>query len=112
MFGEFVKKKRFESKLTLRDFCIKSNVDVCLWSDIEEEFKRPNFDEETLSTIANVLSIDIHSEDYKALKNYAIEDSQKSPVSTKMKGYPLYVRVDNRKPTRNELKKVLSCIHS
>ena len=52
MFGEFVKQKRLEKKLSLRAFCRLLGEDASNWSKIERGKLVPSQDEQKLEKIA------------------------------------------------------------
>lgn len=58
MFGEFIRSKRVELKITLREFVKALKFDPCSWSRIESERVAPPQENEVLLAIAIYLDLD------------------------------------------------------
>ena len=52
MFGEFIKKRRIDKGLGLREFCKQIEMDASNWSKVERGVLSPPQDEEKLRNIA------------------------------------------------------------
>ena len=61
MFGDFIKEKRINKEITLREFCRQLELDASNWSKIERGVMSPPQDEEKLKQIAKVLGISLKS---------------------------------------------------
>jgi transcriptional regulator with XRE-family HTH domain len=59
MFGKFIKKRRIELKITLRQFVMDLKLDPCNWSRIEAERIAPPQEIEILFAISNYLDVDL-----------------------------------------------------
>lgn len=70
-FGEFIKNKRLELEIGLREFSVKIAYDASNWSKIERGISPFPDDENKLKSIADVLNIEWNSEDYSKLKTLA-----------------------------------------
>lgn len=73
-FGEFVKEKRLENNLTLREFCKKVDFDPSNWSKIERGINPPPKSMEYINKIANALMLKEGSEEFNILKDSAAID--------------------------------------
>ena len=71
MFGDFIKKKRLEKKLSLREFCKLLNEDASNWSKVERGKAAPTKDAKKLEKIAHILGIKKNSEDWNTLIDFA-----------------------------------------
>jgi transcriptional regulator with XRE-family HTH domain len=58
MFGEYLKGKRLEKDLTLRDFCRSAGEDPSNWSKVERGILPPPTDEARLTNIAGILGLE------------------------------------------------------
>ncbi|HOT76242.1 MAG TPA: helix-turn-helix transcriptional regulator [Candidatus Wallbacteria bacterium] len=116
MFGEFVKQKRIECELSLREFCRRLNEDASNWSKIERGKLPPPQDIEKIEMISGILNIKKDSQEWNNLLDYARIDAGIIPDyvmkdSELMAVLPLFFRtVDNIKPTREELLKIIEAI--
>jgi transcriptional regulator with XRE-family HTH domain len=79
MFGEFVKKRRLDLEITLREFCRLLALDASNWSKIERGILSPPKDENKLKKIAEVLRIDIDSSLWREMKDMAQIDAGTIP---------------------------------
>ena len=70
-FGEFVKAKRIEKRISLREFCRRIDYDASNWSKIEREFATPPKDEQIIEKIAEVLQLTKGSVEYNQLFDLA-----------------------------------------
>lgn len=114
MFGKFIKEKRVNADLTLREFCRQMGVDASNWSKIEREKLLPPRDEEKLKKIAFILGINKDSQDYNTLFDLASVESGKIPkyiMSNKdlLKILPIFFRtIGSTKPSSDELKELIN----
>jgi transcriptional regulator with XRE-family HTH domain len=113
MFGTFVKNKRVEADLTLREFCRRTGEDASNWSKIEREKMTPPKDHEKLERIAVVLGIDMNSDEWNNLVDYATVDNGTIPEYIRtdrevLNALPLFFRtVGSEKPTTEELHELI-----
>ena len=63
-FGEFIKQKRIEKKLTLREFCKKYNLNPGYISKMERGLLSPPRSKDKLEKYASYLDIEKGTEDY------------------------------------------------
>jgi transcriptional regulator with XRE-family HTH domain len=116
MFGELVKQKRLEKKLSLRAFCRLLGEDASNWSKIERGKLAPSQDEQKLEKIAQILGIQKDSEEWETLTDAVSIDAGKIPdylLSDKdlMNALPnLFRMIGKRKLTSEELAKLIENI--
>lgn len=110
MFGNFIRTKRLENNMTLRNFCRSLNdEDFGNWSKVERKLISPpqNFDK--LQKIAGILNIKEGSEDWEKLFDYSKIDAGHLPdfvteEPNVLEILPIFLRtVKNVKPNREEL---------
>jgi transcriptional regulator with XRE-family HTH domain len=116
MFGEFVKNKRVEKELTLREFCRRLEEDASNWSKIERGVMGPPQDEGRLKKIAAILDIDTDSAEWNqfldlarigagVIPDYIMSDKEVVEV------LPIFFRtVGSVKPTKEELEEFIKTI--
>lgn len=113
VFGDFIKNKRIELRLGLRDFCIRANVDPSNWSKIERGIMPPPIERKTLLKFAACLGIGVGTKDWKNLEDYAHISKGKIPDyvisdSELVKKLPIFWRGKNGiKPTKKELEEMI-----
>lgn len=114
MFGIFVKEKRLEKNLSLREFCRRLGEDASNWSKIEREVMKPPKDKEKLERIADILDIEKGSKDWDTLSDYADIDWEKIPdyvmrsEEEVLKLLPIFFRtIGSIKPTSDELDELI-----
>ncbi|MBI2266826.1 MAG: helix-turn-helix domain-containing protein [Armatimonadetes bacterium] len=118
MFGEFIKKKRLGSGLSLREFCRKSGYDASNWSKVERGVLAPPQEMEKLSEIARLLAIEENSEEWNYLVDTARVATGHIPeyiLSNEevMRMLPAFFRtVGNVKPTSEELNSLIEKIRN
>ncbi len=116
MFGEFIKEKRINKKLSLRQFCRELEEDPSNWSKIERGVISAPQDELKLIKIANILEIDKDTDDWFKLFDIAKIDAGKLPdflMSDKeiLKSLPaLFRTIRNIKPKPDEIEKLIEII--
>ena len=71
LFGDFVKNRRKELRLTLRSFCLEAEVDPGNFSKIERGILAPPKDHETLKKWAKVLEIADEPEKFREFRDLA-----------------------------------------
>lgn len=115
-FGEFFKKKRMESKITLRKFCLENGYDPGNISKIERGLLAPPKDEEKLAEYAKALSIKKGSDDYVQFLDYAAAANrvfQPKNISQEalLNKLPVLFRtLDNKKLTVDKLDSIIQFI--
>lgn len=113
MFSEFVNKKRLDLDLSLREFCKRTKEDPSNWSKIERQLLPPPRDKERLKRIAKVLQIEVGSEEWNLLYDYAHINSGIIPeyiMSNQeiLEALPAFFRtVGSIKPTKEELEELV-----
>lgn len=65
VFGDFLKKRRAEFRLTLREFCLKAEIDPGNYSKIERGILPPPQDSEKLEKWARILKLEKESSPWK-----------------------------------------------
>lgn len=116
MFGDFIKQKRLEKELSLREFCKQLNEDASNWSKIERGKLAPPQDEQKLEKIAQMLGIERDSGDWEKLTDLASIDAGKIPEFLKtdkevMQALPVFLRtIGSVKPTPEELEELINLI--
>jgi len=70
-FGTFIKNRRIEKGLTLREFCRKINLDPSNWSKIERGIFPPPKSRPVLEEIAAVVGLRKNSQDWHSLFDLA-----------------------------------------
>jgi len=116
MFGEFIKGKRIEKGISLREFCKRIEIDASNWSKVERGLLAPPQDEEKLRKIAQMLGIKFGSSLWKEMKDKANIDAGIIPedILTDEKvlnSLPLFFRtLRSEKPTPEELDKLIDMI--
>lgn len=113
MFGEFIKGKRIEKGLSLREFCRRLDEDASNWSKIEREIMPPSQDPKKLLKIARVLGIVEGTADWNNLHDMASVDSGKIPEyimsdAEAVRMLPIFFRtIGSEKPTEEEIKEFI-----
>jgi transcriptional regulator with XRE-family HTH domain len=116
MFGEYIKNRRLEKGLGLREFCKKIDIDASNWSKVERGVLSPPQDEEKLRNIAQALDVNFESEEWKEMKDLANIDAGIIPsdiLSDKqvLDALPMFFRtMRSEKPTPEELNKLINMI--
>ncbi|MCG8698084.1 MAG: helix-turn-helix domain-containing protein [Bacteroidales bacterium] len=112
-YGEFVKEKRLQQNLTLREFCKQACIDPSNWSKIERGILTPIKSPEIHNRICEVLKIEQNSEDFQLMKDLAaIEFIPKELIEEKIvEDLPLFFRtVRGTSPSSEELDKLFKKI--
>ena len=118
MFGEFIKKTRFEKRLGLREFCISVGCDPSNWSKIERGLLSPPQDQALLNRIAIILGLSENSKERDLLFDYAAIDAGKIPQyvlddTELVKRLPVFFRTaTGKKPTSDELARLAEILRN
>jgi transcriptional regulator with XRE-family HTH domain len=116
MFGEFIKKRRMDKGLGLREFCKQIEMDASNWSKVERGMLSPPQEEEKLKKLAKVLGIKLGSKEWREMKDFANIDAGIIPpdlLSDKqvVDSLPMFFRtIRSEKPTPEELDKLIKII--
>jgi transcriptional regulator with XRE-family HTH domain len=116
MFGEFIKERRADKGISLREFCKRMEIDASNWSKVERGMLTPPQDEEKLRKIARVLDIKIGSPLWKEMKDKANIDAGIIPEDILsdekvLNSLPIFFRtIRSEKPTPEELDKLIDMI--
>jgi transcriptional regulator with XRE-family HTH domain len=116
MFGEFIKQKRLEKDLSLREFCRQLDEDASNWSKVERGIIGPPQDRGKLRKIAAILGISERSDAWKELTDVASVGAgiipeyimlDKKIVDT----LPVFFRtIGSVKPTKEEIEELIKTI--
>jgi len=114
-FGEFIKDRRIQKKITLREFCRTTKIDPSNWSKIERGVLPPPKSRMLLQEISHALKIEDQSEDFYALMDLAAisfipkELCANESVIEKL---PVFFRtLRSKKPSRKELEELIRLIN-
>jgi transcriptional regulator with XRE-family HTH domain len=116
MFGEFVKERRIEKGVSLREFCKRIEIDASNWSKVERGMLAPPQDEEKLKKIARALGIKFGSALWEEMKDKANIDAGIIPEDILsdeevLNSLPMFFRtIRSEKPTPEELDKLINII--
>jgi transcriptional regulator with XRE-family HTH domain len=106
-FGNFIRQRREDLRIGLRQFCTELNFDPSRWSKVERGVLQPPSDEGTLKSIAKLLAI--KSGDWTKLKDLAAFGRGEIPKDIMddeelVACLPLVFRtLRNEKPTKEQL---------
>jgi transcriptional regulator with XRE-family HTH domain len=116
MFGKFIKERRIEKGLTLREFCKLIEVDASNWSKIERGLLAPPKSEYKMKQIAEVLEIPVGSELWFEMKDRAELDTGSIPKDIRsdkeLIGHlPMFFRtIRSEKPSAEDLDNLIEMI--
>jgi len=116
VFGEFIKEKRINKGIGLREFCKRMEIDASNWSKVERGLLAPPQDEEKLRKIARMLDVKIGSPIWKEMKDKANIDAGIIPEDILsdekvLDSLPLFFRtIRSEKPTPEDLDKLIDMI--
>jgi transcriptional regulator with XRE-family HTH domain len=116
MFGEFIKEKRINKGISLREFCKIIEVDASNWSKIERGLLGPPQDEGKLEKIAEVLKIKVGSASWNEMKDLANIDAGIIPEDIRnnervLQSLPMFFRtLRSDKPSAEELDKLIEMV--
>ncbi len=113
-FGEFIKEKRLENRITLRQFCRIAGLDSSNWSKTERGVLLPPKKKEELARLAKLLNITEGSDDWHTLFELATIGHMPAELlndTTVLDKLPVFFRtVRGKKPTSEELGKLFEII--
>ncbi|MCW7467546.1 helix-turn-helix domain-containing protein [Leptospira levettii] len=116
MFGEWIKNRRLNKDLTLREFCGLIKEDPSNWSKIERNLLKAPTQEETLKRIADALDIKFDSPEYEEMRDHASISQGKLPDyilddNELLERMPAFLRtIGNIKPSPAELDQLIELI--
>lgn len=114
-FASFVRVKRIDAQLTLREFCRLTGFDASNWSKIERGLMTPPQSKNVLETITGVLKMESGGQDYKELMDLAALASVPQDLIEPeiLDQLPVFFRaVRGEKPTEEELRTLITKIRS
>jgi transcriptional regulator with XRE-family HTH domain len=115
-FGTFLRTKRAEQRIGLREMCVKLKYDPSNYSKIERGVSPPPYDEKFYKEVAKILRIKTSSGEYEKMKDLAdiskgeipkdlLEDKNFIPL------LPAFFRTfRGEKPTQEEILKLIESI--
>jgi transcriptional regulator with XRE-family HTH domain len=111
-FHEFIKQKRVEKEITLREFCRAAELDPSNWSKVERGLADPPKSKEMLERISEALRLD--KEEKNTLLDLAMIESipmDLRPEENILEKLPLFFRtVRGEKPTEQELRDLIKAL--
>lgn len=111
-FHQFVKEKRIEKGISLRQFCRECELDPSNWSKIERGIGDAPKGGEILERIAGVLKFS--REDFNSLKDLALIDAipeDLRPKESILEKLPIFFRTARgEKPTESELQTIYTLL--
>lgn len=115
-FGEFVKMKRLDIDLSLREFCKTAGLDTSNWSKVERGLLTATTDRDKLEAIARLLRLKKSSTDWSTFFDLAYISHQRIPDDVAededvVASLPVFFRtVRGEKPSKEELDKLIRLI--
>jgi transcriptional regulator with XRE-family HTH domain len=116
MFGEFIKERRINKGISLREFCKRLEIDASNWSKVERGLLAPPQDQERLKEIARALGIKFGSALWREMKDKANIDAGIIPEDILsdekvLNSLPMFFRtIRSEKPTPEDLDKLIDMI--
>ncbi len=115
-FGEFIREKRIQAEISLREFCRKAELDPSNWSKVERDLLPALGTRESLEGIAKLLGIKKNTSDWAAFFDLAAISQQKIPDNVYkdkdvVSALPVFFRtVRGEKPSVEELNKLFALL--
>lgn len=113
-FGDFVRSKRIEAKLTLRAFCNRFGYDPANISKLENNKMLPPEDEDKLIALAQALNLPRESTDWVTFFDLASQAHKELPKDIKKEAseainmLPAFLRTtNNNKIDKNKVKELI-----
>jgi transcriptional regulator with XRE-family HTH domain len=116
MFGKFIKERRVERGITLREFCKSLETDASNWSKIERGQLTPPKSDKKLKKIAEILGIPVGSDLWITMKDAAAIDKGNIPSDIRsdkklVGSLPMFFRtIRSEKPAEEDLDKLIQMI--
>ena len=104
-FGKFIREKRLEQNLTLREFCKTTGYDIGYISRLENDLFLPPEDEEKLEKLANILNIKRNTTAWNQYYDLATIARRQLPkdIDSKVLNYlPAFFRKASKKEVKKE----------
>jgi transcriptional regulator with XRE-family HTH domain len=115
-FGEFVRMRRLDADLGLREFCTRAETDPSNWSKIERGILPAPANREFLESVAKLLKLKKGEKDWYTFFDLASLSQQKIPDDVYedknvISALPVFFRtVRGDKPTEEELDKLITLL--
>lgn len=114
-FGEYVKSLRTAKEISLREFCLRAEIDPSNWSKIERGILPPVKGKDVLESVAQALELTTGSDEYNTLFDLAII----SHIPTQLidgkilEKLPIFFRTARgESPSEQELREIAKIIKS
>jgi transcriptional regulator with XRE-family HTH domain len=115
-FGEFVRIRRLDTGISLREFCTKAEIDPSNWSKIERGILPSPANRELLESLAKLLKLKKGDKDWFTFFDLASISQQKIPDDVYedenvVSALPVFFRtVRGEKPTEEELDTLIALL--
>jgi transcriptional regulator with XRE-family HTH domain len=115
-FGDFVRAKRMETDLSLREFCKQAETDPSNWSKVERAILPAPANREFLESVAKLLKLKKGEADWFTFFDLAAISQQKIPDDVYedenvLSALPVFFRtVRGEKPSNEELDKLIALL--
>jgi len=115
-FAQFLREKRIEERITLREFCKKTEQDPSNYSKLERGKLRPPQKEEVLKNYAKALNIEYKSNEWFILTDLAATGNHILPADIAsdeeiLEMLPAFFRtVRGRKPTSKDIDQLIDLL--
>jgi transcriptional regulator with XRE-family HTH domain len=115
-FGEFVRTKRLETNMSLREFCKEVQRDPSNWSKVERDMMPAPADRDFLDALAKLLRLRKGTPDWYTFFDLAAISQQKIPDDVYededvIASLPVFFRtVRGEKPSQEELDKLINLL--
>jgi len=116
MFGEFLKERRIDKGISLREFCKRIETDASNWSKVERGLLAPPQDEEKLRKNSSGAQYQVRVPPVAGMKDKANIDAGIIPEDIRtdekvLNSLPMFFRtIRSEKPTPEELDKLIDII--
>ena len=107
-FGEYIRKKRLEQNLSLRQFCKIYGFDMAMISRLENSREKPSLKEQKLMQLAKALGINKDTSEWQKLSDLASQANRTLPedinnkVPEVLSLLPAFLRTKDNKQISNE----------
>lgn len=113
-FGQYINNLRLDKKITLREFCRRTELDPSNWSKVERGKSSPPKSREVLNTITETLGLEKNSDEYLTIFELAAIGFIPSELllnKSAVDKLPVFFRtVRGEKSTKEELEELLKLI--
>jgi len=117
-FGEFIREKRIQAEMSLREFCRQAELDPSNWSKVERDLLPALATRDSLENIAKLLKLKKGSTDWATFFDLAAISQQRIPDDVYkdedvVAALPVFFRtVRGEKPSEEELDKLIALLKS